>query len=163
MEQELATQQQPEPTGLIISHRTEKSLLAISGWTKFIAIVGFIFLGLMVLFGFSMGSIMSKTMPGDSDAGTIISVIMGFSYLVIAGIYFYPIFALLKFSILSQRAVRTKNNNDIDEAFSFLKGHYTYVGVLMLIGLIFMLIEIIAILFVFSAMGGLSNYLEQYF
>ena len=116
----------------------------IGKWTKFLAIIGFIFIGLMVVLGFYMGSFMSKINP----AVPYPSYMFTFIYLVLGLIYFFPILYLFKFSMHLKRSLSAKDPSQLDSAFSNLNAHYKYVGILAIIVLaIYGLFGVIMILF----------------
>lgn len=123
-------------------------------WTKFLAILGFIFMGLIVLLGFSIGTLIS-TFGGDSITTPFPSIFIGFLYLVIAAIYFFPILYLFKFSRFAKKAITGNDTNNLNQAFKNLNSHYRFIGILTIIGLGFyaIIILIFAIIAIFS--GGL--------
>lgn len=118
-------------------------------WTNFLAILGFVMMGLMVIMGFSFGTIFSKF--GGSEFGSPFpGFLFGIIYLIFAVIYFFPILYLFKFSSLIKKAVSSKNSNDLEMAFKNLKAHYRYIGIMMII-----VLGIYALFFVIALAGGL--------
>ena len=104
-------------------------------WAKFIAIVGFVTLGLMVIAAFSIGSIMSMTMAQLSD-----EIPMGFPPMLFTGIYliaaiisFFPIYYLYKFASNMQLALKRDDHMALTESFRNLKAHYKFYGILIAI------------------------------
>lgn len=119
-------------------------LLSTAKWAKFLSILGLIGLGLMVVLGFSMGALMGSF---NSEFSALPSAFFGIIYLFMAGIYIYPILAMLRFANFSKSAILNYNSDNLTEAFRNIKGSYQYVGILTIIGLslyaLFLLIAII--------------------
>ena len=118
-----------------ISQASRDHLIEISKWAKFLAIIGFIGIGLIVLAGIFMGSIgnlvESRTMMdgGSSFPGGLLT----FIYLIMAGIYFFPVYYLFRFSVKMPQALGAADNVGFDEATGYLKSHYKYMGIMMII------------------------------
>ncbi|MFC3158235.1 hypothetical protein SAMN05443633_110111 [Chryseobacterium arachidis] len=102
-------------------------------WTTFLAILGYIGIGFMViaaLFMMTLGASMSSynsMMP--MGGGAIFSVF----YLVLAGLYFIPINYLYKFSSNMKEALRSNNQTSLTKSFEYLKSHYKFIGILTII------------------------------
>lgn len=126
----------------------KSSFLEMARWTKFLAILGFIFLGLMligcVFFGVAVSNMpIYGSMLGGSNATGIMIVY----FVIIAGINFYPIYALLKYSTSIRTALAANDKTKFNEAIGYLKSMFKYIGILMIIILaIYGLIFIIALL-----------------
>lgn len=135
---------------LQIGEEVKSFFLETAKWAKFISIIGFISLGLMVLAGFSFGSIMSSLPSGLGAMGAMGAVGSGFFivlYIVVALIYYFPIKYLFDFSTKVKKALELTDQNLFNEAISKLKSHYKYIGIIMIVILSFyILIFIIAIL-----------------
>jgi len=134
-------------------------LLETSRWTKFLAIMGFIATGIMVLAAFfmmAMGSTMGA-LAGSSASmmGGLMGVGMGMIYILVAAIYIYPVITLYKFSRNMKRGLQTNNNDLVTEAFRNQKNLYKFLGILMIILLAFYLMA-----FIFAGIGlmGGSRY-----
>ncbi|BDD10681.1 hypothetical protein FUAX_31130 [Fulvitalea axinellae] len=126
-------------------------------WAKFLSIVGFVGVAFMVLVAFFAGTIfgMLGTFGGqEAEAlGTLGAVgggVMTVMYLAFAALYFFPVLFLFKFASNLQKALKTHNQIALTEAFSNLKKHYTFIGVLTAI-----LVGIYGLFFVFAILGGM--------
>lgn len=116
-------------------------------WTRFLSIVGFVFIGFMVLASFTIGSIFSAMPTGDiMPFPPIIFTVM---YLLIAALYFFPILYLYRFSTSMLKAVDFQNQTDLEQAFSNLKSHYKFMGILTII-----ILGFYALMFLFGILGG---------
>ena len=120
-------------------------------WCKLMAIVGFIGVGLMVLaalfilIGFSAFDSMTET----SDFPLPIA---GFSvlYLIIAGIYFFPIYYLYQYATKIPIALHSKNNQLLADGLENLKSHHKFLGIFTLV-----ILSLYALLFVFAILTGI--------
>jgi len=75
---------------------------------------------------------------------------MTVTYLVLALIYFFPVYYLLQFANKMKKALSTKNEETLTNAFEMLKSHYKFIGVFTIIT-----ISLYALLFVVSLFGAL--------
>ena len=121
---------------LIIDWRSKEFLKETAKWTKFLAILGFVGIGLMVLGSlvmlFAPSSLMSN---GDFPFGG--QIFMMLLYLAFAVLYYFPISYLYQFSENTKKAIENNDNNAIRDAFEFLKSHYKFMGILTIILLAF--------------------------
>ena len=117
---------------LIIDWRSKEFLKETAKWTKFLAILGFVGIGLMVLGSlvmlFAPSSLMSN---GDFPFGG--KIFMMLLYLAFAVLYYFPISYLYQFSENTKKAIENNDNNAIRDAFEFLKSHYKFIGILTII------------------------------
>jgi hypothetical protein len=121
---------------LAIDWRSKEFLKETAKWTKFLAILGFVGIGLMVLGSlvmlFAPSSLMSN---GDFPFGG--KIFMMLLYLAFAVLYYFPISYLYQFSEKTKKAIENNDNNAIRDAFEFLKSHYKFMGILTIILLSF--------------------------
>ena len=121
-------------------------------WAKFLAIIGFICIGLFLLFGIFAGSFFSnfaRTMtnesvyPGSSTAAAGFSGVFMFVFIICALIYFFPCLYLYRYASKMQQALRSNDQPTLVQAFSNHKSFYKFIGILMIISLSLFLLEII--------------------
>ena len=121
---------------LVIDWRSKEFLKETAKWTKILAILGFVGIGLMVLGSlvmlFAPSSLMSN---GDFPFGG--KIFMMLLYLAFAVLYYFPISYLYQFSENTKKAIENNDNNAIRDAFEFLKSHYKFMGILTIILLSF--------------------------
>lgn len=119
-----------------------------STWTYFLSIIGFIGIGLMVMAGIIF-IITLGSMPGGNpyeSLGIDISY-FGMIYIVLGVIYFLPVFYLFNFSRRMKHALRLNNNEELSAAFSNLKSHYKFLGVVTIVIIsLYVLILVIAMI-----------------
>ncbi len=130
---------------LVISSISQSTLLSSAKWAKFLAIVGFIFIAIMVLGGLFAQTLMSSYSGSASTAysGDLIKY-MGIVYVVFAIILFFPCLYLFKFSNKMQEAVRTSSQESVDTAFINLKSMFKFYGIITIIILVVYALAFIA-------------------
>lgn len=138
--------------GLVITPQSRSFLLEVAKWARFIAIIGFIFLGLMaiglLMFGVLMGT--ESSMGQDWNMASNFVLLL---YALFLGLYFFPMLYLFRFSVKMKDALNTNNVGFLNEAFHQLKAHYKFLGILLIIFLSIYVLLIIFTLIGFSALG----------
>ena len=127
------------PRVLQVNDVVKDYLLETAKWAKLLAIVGFVGLGMMVLMGLFMGTIMGSLAAMSPEAAEISGMGGGFLaifYIGIALLYFIPIKYLYDFSSKVKKAIQITDQNLFNEAMMKLKSHYKFIGILMLIMII---------------------------
>ncbi|PPZ92244.1 hypothetical protein C3729_04525 [Cloacibacterium normanense] len=121
---------------LVIDWRSKEFLKETAKWTKFLAILGFIGVGFMVLGSISILFASSSFMSNDAFpfGGRIFMMLI---YLVFAVLYYFPISYLYQFSENTKKAINSNDNVAMRNAFEFLKSHYKFMGILTIILLSF--------------------------
>jgi hypothetical protein len=134
-------------------------LQVVRKWAKFIAIFMFVMIGFMVLAGIFMGfalsalSSLSNQSPMPFPPG-LFSVI----YLVMAVIYFFPVLYLYRFAEHLGQALMIGSSDELATSFSYLKKHYNFIGILMIVSLIVMVLSVIAgVIIGFTGILGASH------
>ena len=117
-------------------------------WAKFLAILGFIFVGLIVLGAFAMTAVF----PSGGGYGDFPSALIGIIYFLLAVLYFFPVLYLYKFSSHMDKALAGKSPVDLNAAFKNLKSHYRFLGILTIIIIAFYVLAI-----VFGVIMGMSS------
>ena len=137
---------------LTLTSSAKEFLREIAKWCKFLSILGFIALGLMLISSFFIGSFYDSTPQADMmpfDLGTVVT----FIYIVIALIYVFPIYYLYQFSVKMKEALASKEDAVLATAFEMLKSHYKFIGVFTVIMLsVYALAAVIGFIGAFSAL-----------
>jgi hypothetical protein len=138
-------------TELAISTSARYNLKITGQWARFIAIVGFVFTGLLVAFGFSFGFMMQAISGGAALQG-VPTFLMGMIYLIIGVLYFFPLLFLYRFSRYTKKGLRDMDQPAMDQAFSNLRSHLTFIGIMTAIAIAIYLMAgiIFALVAVFS-------------
>jgi hypothetical protein len=122
---------------LIIDHESSGYLGDTARWAKFLSILGFIFIGLMVIMAFSIGVIMSKFTSQLNDSSAVASAlpsaIFTFIFLAFAVLYFFPTLFLYRFATRMQMAIRNNDQPQLIGSFRSLKSCFRFIGILTII------------------------------
>jgi len=105
-------------------------------WAKFFAILGFIFCGLMLLGGLFAGSLISAAFSSLGNAGSAAFMGGGFitvMYIGFAVLYFFPCLYLFNFASKMQVALRSNDQEFLNQSFKNLKSCYRFFGILAII------------------------------
>lgn len=140
-------------TELELSGEVKGYLKEAAKWAKFLGIVGFVYLGLIIIMLVGFGSIFSmfagNANMGGGDESTATYIGMFFYFALIFAMIFFPSYFSYLFGSKMQTALENESNTDIAESFKNLKSNYKFWGILTLINII---ISILSILISF-AMG----------
>jgi len=129
---------------LEVDQTAKAYMVETARWAKFLAILTFIMMGILVLASKFIGDYMAlqystQGLQMPEWFSTVIMVV----YILVVCLYFYPVFALLKFSNLIKPAVQAANKEQFNNAFRYLKNMFKYIGILTIIFLSFYGIAII--------------------
>ena len=117
---------------LFLSDNSRIYLKEIGSWGFFLAIMGFIGVGLIVLIAIFIGPLLSSV-SYDSPISSMAGVGFAFIYLLIAAIYFFPVYYQYKFSTLIKKAILYKDQVSLELAFKNLKHRYKYIGIMIIV------------------------------
>ncbi|MFT4062108.1 MAG: hypothetical protein QM642_07100 [Edaphocola sp.] len=123
-------------------------LLETTRWSKFLAILGIISVGLMIFGGFivmAFGSFATAAagMPG-------VGIGMGIGFLFVAFMYLYPIYCLFKFSSLTKTGIHTNDMATLAEGLRFQKNMYKFIGIVAIV-----VLSLYLLIFIFSGIAGM--------
>lgn len=114
-------------------------------WAKFLAIVGFVMLGIMVLASLIMIGMMAS-LAGAPAAG------LGLVYLLMAALYFFPTLYLYKFAVKTKNAIETYSENGFEDGAENLKSMFKFMGILMIV-----VLSLYALMFIIGLIGGATR------
>lgn len=129
---------------LEITNEVKGFLLEIAKWSKFLSIIGFIGIGILILV-----ALFFMTVGASLGAFAYLGIgtgIISFIYLVIAVLYFFPVYYLYNASRDIKQGILSANLNLLTAGFSNLKSHYKFIGIMMIV-----LLSIYALVF----LGGI--------
>ena len=135
---------------LYLSSTGRDNLLQTAGWAKFLAIIGFIFVGIMVIGGLSVmlflgsESLLEESLPFSP-------AFLGGLYLLLAALYFFPVLYLFRFATHMQDALRINDQDQLDFALVNIRSHYKYIGIMVIVLLAFYALALVGIF-----VGGLA-------
>jgi len=110
---------------LEITDNTIGYIKELRKWTMFLSILGFIFLGIIILIIPLLIYFQVSSYNIGLGMATIIPLIL------IVVIYFFPIYFLFMFSKYSKNAIENLDSNSLEIAFKYLKSHYKFMGILV--------------------------------
>jgi small-conductance mechanosensitive channel len=126
----------PDNRKIEIGQETLDNLNTTRKWTMFLSILGFIFLGLLIVIGVIAGTFLSAFNTGDTVTGVPDSLIF-LIFPAVDVVYFFPVLFLFRFSKHIAMAVQTLDNQALHKAIKNLKSYFVYIGVLIIIFLSF--------------------------
>ncbi|WP_294818545.1 DUF5362 family protein [uncultured Flavobacterium sp.] len=128
---------------LQLTSLAKEYLTETAKWAKFLSIMGFIFLGFMLLGALSMFALGSSIDNfGGGGFGTAFGAFAGVLYLLVALLYFFPVLYLYKFATKARTALYGNNSQELTAALENLKSHYKFVGILTIVILAFYVLMI---------------------
>ncbi len=101
-------------------------------WSMFLAIMGFIGIGFMILGALAIatvGSLGGGMMGGIPGMQTGIAII----YIVMALLYFSPIYYLYKYASDMKNALNQKDNELLTNSLGYLKSHHKFLGISIIV------------------------------
>jgi hypothetical protein len=134
----------PEIRKIEIEQSTLSHLNTARKWAMFLAIIGFIFLGLMLVIGLIAGTFLKTFSSGENSFGISDSLIF-IPIILIGVVYFFPVLFLFRFSKYISKAIHTLDKLEFHKAIKNLKYYFAYIGIVLIIILsIYLVILIVA-------------------
>jgi magnesium-transporting ATPase (P-type) len=121
-----------EPRKIEIEQGTLKNLETTRKWVMFLAIIGFIFLGLFIIIGLIAGTFLTAFNSGEKGLGVPESL-MFVPVLLLAAIFFFPVLFLFRFSKHTSHAIQNLDKLRLHKAIKNLKYYFAYIGILLII------------------------------
>ncbi|MBL7903997.1 MAG: hypothetical protein JNL22_03145 [Bacteroidales bacterium] len=142
---------------ITLNQQSVESLTETRKWTTFFSILGFIFVGLMVVLALVMALILpflneTSQMPYPPF---LLSVV----YLIFGGLYLLPVIFLMRFGSLLKRALLSGSTEVFGEAMKNLALHFRTVGIMTIIFIALYILAIIAMVILGAGLfaGGFLN------
>ncbi|MFD1601681.1 hypothetical protein ACFSJW_16680 [Flavobacterium artemisiae] len=136
---------------LQLDHAAKDFLKETAKWAYFLSILGYVGIGFLLIFAVFAGTLFSALGSGFGGiGGSSFGFIMGFVYFAMAAIYFFPVYYLNKFASNAKRAFRDNDSEALTTSFQYLKSHYKFIGIFVLI-----LLSLYGLILVFAILGGL--------
>jgi hypothetical protein len=115
---------QKEPEAIIFGSECIEHLRSTRKWTKFLSLLGFLFIGVAVIIA---GLI---TMQFFNNTSSILAIL---PMCLLALLYFFPIYYLWQFSVHSKAAIESNETESLGKAMKYLNRHYVFMGILVII------------------------------
>lgn len=133
--------------GINIDQAGRAHLGEAARWARFLAIIGFIGCGIIVLVGLFFGSIIGTlssryggASPYEDMTAPGLGAVMAVYYIVIALVYFFPCLFLFRFSTRMKLALATNEQETLNNSFQNLKATFRFLGIVTIIILCFALL-----------------------
>jgi hypothetical protein len=127
-----------EPAGqrkMELGDEALKTLNKTRKWTMFLAVCGFIFLGLIIVIGLLTGTFLSAFYKSSRDPG-LPDLLLVAGFIVSAVLNFFPVFFLYRFSTWSHSAVTTRDPAHLLKALRYLKRFFIFIGALIIAAIV---------------------------
>lgn len=136
---------QQESTALFelqLDHEGTGYLTQAAKWGRFLSIVGFIMVGLLIIFSFFAVSIIAAFQGygrggADNTGMAALGGVVTFFYIAIALLWLMPVLYLYRFSTKMLAALRTHDQVLINQSFKNLKSCFRFMGIMTIIVLSF--------------------------
>jgi len=113
-------------------------------WTMFLAILGFIAIGVLLIVGIFTGIFLSIFNKGDtatSYPGWMVCV-----FIISASVInFFPMLYIFRFSKFISGVAKTHDKEELKKAFRNLRSYFTYVGIVIIVALVVYVITFLAL------------------
>lgn len=133
-----------KPT-LNMTLEAEEHLKSAAKWSYFLSIIGYINIVLLVVGSvtlFGLSTIKNEYADFQSLPFPALEV-MGAVYLVMALLYFYPAYNLMKFGNKIQYAFENQDQEALNKGFKSLKQVFAFIGIITIVSLAMIIVFII--------------------
>jgi O-antigen ligase len=143
---------------LHLNEQAVEGLRESAKWSTFLAILGFVGIGFMLLASIFAGLAMSAIPDDPYGAGmNPFGGIMGFLpliYIVMAVVYFFPVLYLYKYAKGMKEALNFENSDTLSEACVQLGKHHKFLGIMVIVLISLYIISVIGMVAFFASMAG---------
>ncbi len=154
-------EEKPLAPSITLTEKTLEYLKSAAGWTKFLAILGFVACGLMASGGL-LATIVFSFVGNEMDMMPFPPVILGLLYLVLAGVYFLPAFYMYNFSSKTQQAITLFSTGHMEEAVKNIKSYFKFVGIFVIVMISLYIVAIIGMILSFAFFqDGIMEWQQQ--
>ena len=136
-------------TQAILGEQGLEYLKETAKWGKFLAIVGFVIVGIIAVASLFIGAIFSNLPQGEMPI-PFPSSILTVMYLLMALLYFFPTLYLYQFSTKTLDAIARKEDDLLENGLEKLKSLFKFMGIMTVIVLGFY-----ALGFIVAIVGGI--------
>ncbi len=153
------TQPASELFSLTIDPATKAHLSEAAKWARFLAIVGMVFLAIIIIFGFFGAAMLFSTAnnfggpeygtPGMGGMGGMASTFFAVYIVIAAVIWFFPLLYTLRFANQMKIALAGNDQQALNKSFQNLKICLRFLGIVTII-----ILAIYAIVIVFAIVGA---------
>lgn len=124
-------------------------------WAQFLSILGFLAVGFLVLIGVITGvffEALAPTMEAEMEQlPSGFGGMMAVFYVVVAVLYFFPVYYQLQFANKMRTALNSNDNAVLALSFSKLKSFYKFTGIMAIVLIAVYLLLIVGVMFTAAA------------
>lgn len=139
-------------TGDGVSAETVDQLARTRPWTLFVAVMGFIGVGFMVIAALMGFAAMSQVGAGG------VGMMIGLIYLAMAAIYALPLIRLVQYSSAITQLRISPSSRALELAMDKQRSFWKTVGIMMIIGIVLMILLMIASASMVNSVSRSSSY-----
>lgn len=136
---------------LQVSVPAQNFLSECAKWGRFLAIIGFILCGIMVVLAFFIPVLIMNIPPYNAMASSLSSGLatgMTIMYILLALLFFFPCFYLNKFSVKMKSSLAESSQENFAESLQNLKSMFKFYGIVAIVTL-----SIYALIFLAAMIG----------
>jgi hypothetical protein len=122
-------------------------------WTMFLSVLGFIFLGLIIVAGLATSLFLTTFRTTEAHLGVSESLMI-LIFIISGAIYFFPVFFLFRFSRNTRDAIQDLDQQKLHKGFRNIKLYFTYIGIMVIVVLT---IYVVGLLFAGASMSFLKG------
>ncbi|CEN51672.1 hypothetical protein [Capnocytophaga canis] len=134
----------------------QENLKEIAKWAKFLAILGFVGIAILVLV--SIFTIIFGVIASSMEDTPFPLALVGVLYLGMAAVYYFPIKYLYDFATNMKDSLKTSNRIVFSRAFENLKSHYKFMGIFTIVMLSLYILILIGVLLIVGFLGAIGGY-----
>ena len=160
MEQHPEQNQDTSLFGFGIDQSSRAHLSEAAKWAKFLAVVGFVLCGLIVVIAIFAGSLFAMLANSYNDGYSSSAQLTGgmgafvtIFYIGIAILFFLPYLFLFRFATRMKTALNTNDQRTLNTSFQNLKIMFRYVGILTIVMLSFYALAILMVIIMAASSG----------
>ncbi|HVU58357.1 MAG TPA: hypothetical protein VHD83_25020 [Puia sp.] len=131
---------------LQVDHESTIYLRESAKWARFLATLGFVWCGILILIGLSILATRTKAYSG-SDLGIGYTVGLSAGYMIIAVINFFPCLYTNNFARRMRTALQNNDQEQLNSSLKSLKAVMRYLGITAIVGLALLVVVILFNLF----------------
>lgn len=146
--QEIQEEEEQKAT-LNFTEEIRSYLYDAARWAKFVAVVGLVIAGLLVILAVSAGSLIAGGLLNNTPygqlaqfGGSVLSIVFIFYSLLI----FVPSFYLYKYATSSIKGILYMDQLEITESFKKLRSFFRFNGILLIVVIVLQLLSVFTIL-----------------
>ncbi len=133
---------------LVLSDQIVGYLNETRRWAKFLSIMGFIGVGIIVILALLIGSILNLISSMSPMPLPVPAFFFTLLYLAVALLYFFPVLYLYRFSTKMELALIRKDEIELAGSFENLKSMFKFMGIMTIVIISIYILAIVGVVMV---------------